>query len=161
VRITSLIFVLLLCVAGCESPRQQPWEEVKISVFEKSTQKTRNYSFDVATSAIKSVRAVDGEALPQTTIYSLKDGYLFAGDKRMVEEVELLYQCHFGGYDLVVVRDEYNSYSNPMWALFAFSGHPVQVSKILILKIAEGNLKTKTEIIRKASSYDWRVSVLE
>ena len=154
----KVLKVLLFCAALLANVSQAA--EVRLSVFEESTQKTRNYKFNVATSVLKSLRVASGKAVQQTTIYSTKDGYLFFGDKKMVEADELLYQCRVDGYDLVVVRDEYNSFSNPMWMLFAFAGHPVQVSKIVIVKIADRKLRTKTKIIRKAASYHWRVSVL-
>jgi hypothetical protein len=148
---------LLFCAALLANIGQAT--EVKLSLLEESTQKTRHYEFDVTTSALKSLRSASGETVQQTAIYTARDRYLFAGDKKIAGADDLLYQCHIDDCDLVVVRDEYNSYSNPMWALFAFSGHPVQVSKIVILKIVDGKLKTKREIIRKASSYHWRVSV--
>jgi len=150
------IKVLFFCAALLANIGQAA--EVRLSVFEESTQRTRNYKFDVATSVLKSSRVVSGKAVQQTTIYSAKDGYLFAGDKKIVEADELLFQCHVDGCDLVVVREEYNSFSNPLRILFAFGGHPVQVSKIVILKIVDGKLETKKEIIRKPSSYHWRVS---
>jgi hypothetical protein len=135
--------------------------EVKISVLEKDTQVTTSYSFDVASSNLKPLDSASGDAVPQTTTYSVKDGQLLAGDKNLAEADELLYQCHIDGCDLVIVRDEYNSFSNPLRILSAFAGHPIQVSKIVILKIVDGKVRKQLEIIRKPSSYDWTASVLE
>lgn len=135
--------------------------EVRLSVYEENTQKTRYYAFDVAKSALKSLSEASGKAVEQTTTYSVKDRRLFGGDKILVKADEILYQCHIDGRDVVVVRDEYNSFSNPMRMLVAFAGHPVQVSKIMVLKIVDGKLETTTRIIRRPSSYRWRVSVYE
>jgi hypothetical protein len=135
--------------------------EVKISVLEKNTQVTTFYSFDVASSALRPLDSASGKAMPKTTTYSVKDRKLLAGENSLSDADELLYQCHIDDCDLVIVREEYNSFSNPLRIFSAFGGHPIQVSKIVILEIVDGKVKTQSEIIRKPSSYDWTASVLE
>jgi len=151
-----LLSLLSPFIMGCK-----PAAEVRISVLEVSTQKTTAYEFNVGSSALKPVEKVSGKVIQQTTRYTVEDGRLLTDRKKVSSATELLYQCHIDGYDLIVVRKEHNSFSNPLRILSAASGHPIQVSKIVILKIVNGKLKTETEIIQKPSSYKWEVSVLE
>jgi len=135
--------------------------ELEISVLEVSKEQTNHWSFDTAKSVLKPLKTTTGKALQQTTTYSLRDGKVYRGEKKVSSATEILYQCRIDGCDLLVVRDEHNSFSNPMRILSAAAGHPIQVSKIVIFKIVDGKLKTKAEIVRKPSSYQWKVAVHE
>lgn len=59
----------------------------------------------------------------------------------------------------MVVRDEYNSFLGPLKLLYAFSGHPVQVSEIVLLVILNNVVVGEREIIRKESAYRWLVGI--
>jgi hypothetical protein len=135
--------------------------EVKILVIEEKTKATTYYTYDVETSGVKPVASVSGGVVAQVRTFSIKDRRLLAGDRKVTNADQLLFQCRINGVDLVIVRDEYNSFSNPLRILSAFSGHPIQVSKIVILKIENGELKRKATIIQKPSSYEWTATILQ
>jgi hypothetical protein len=58
-----------------------------------------------------------------------------------------------------VVRVEYNSLGGPIRLLSAFAGHPIQVSKVLILAISGEKIRSENEITRKDSSYGWSAKI--
>ena len=62
--------------------------------------------------------------------------------------------------DLVVVRQEHNSLSNPLRWLAALSGHPVQVSRIAWFLVSEGEVRSGVLLSRAASSH-WSVSLFD
>ena len=118
-----------------------------------------NYIFNTDSSALHKIANSYGSELPIIDRYVLRNRRLYLDDKPITHADEILYQGQLDGTDLVVIRDEYNSKSNP-WRLFAYSlGHPIQVSKIIVLVIKDGVLKTQKEITRKAASYHWEVKV--
>jgi hypothetical protein len=141
--------------------------EVRISLHEKDPLMQKEvpaftcYAFKIESATLTSLASASGKALQQTNEYSIEERRLSLHGKRVAKADEILYQCHVGGCDLVIVRDEYNSFSNPLRILSAFSGHPIQVSKIVILTIVDGDLKSQTEIIRRPASYEWTASIME
>lgn len=117
--------------------------------------------FNVATSTLSKTQAIAGEELSPINKYTSRQGKLYSNDIVLTDANEVLFQCEVDGVDLVVVRDGYNSFSNPIRILAALSGHPVQVSKIVLLKASNNKILFKREIMRKAAAYHWAVRVFQ
>jgi hypothetical protein len=89
-------------------------------------------------------------------------GDLCIGDKHLVRAEDILCQCSVDGRDIVVVRKEYNSFSNPLRWLYALSGHPVQVSEIWAI-IADKRGVLKMTLLARGTQvvYGWRCAAFE
>jgi hypothetical protein len=151
VRVLTLTLVLLSSLASA-SP-------VRVDVSEKSTGLTTSYSFDVTSSTLRKSETVSTKDIPQASVYSVVDRKLVARGFAVSAADDILYQCPIDGFDVVVVRAEHNSFSNPFRVLVAFSGHPIQVSTIYILKIKDHVVVSRQEVIHKPASYEWSAKV--
>jgi hypothetical protein len=146
---------LALFLAGSAA---QP-SEVQISLLERRTSILTDYSVDLPKLELRKISEARGSELAQLSKYSSSDRQLIADGKVLAAADEVLYQCQVDGMDLVVVRDEYNSFFGPIRLLAALSGHPIQVSRIVILTIVGNTQVSKREIVRKDASYRWVVKV--
>lgn len=123
------------------------------------------YDFNTKTFKLEKSATTKGKALSQTTSFSIKGNgisrhKLYMGDNFIAPAINILYQCRFGQSDIVIVRHEYNYNSiNPIKQLSALSGHPVQVSEIIIFLIQDGKILHQNKIIEKDSSYHWKAEV--
>jgi hypothetical protein len=108
---------------------------------------------------LRKISEARGSELAQLSKYTSSDRKLIGDGKLLATADEILYQCQVDGIDLVVVRDEYNSFLGPIRLLAAFSGHPIQVSKITMLTIVNNTQISRREITRKDASYQWVVKV--
>lgn len=133
--------------------------EVQLSLFERATSTTTVFLLDTSNLKLTPTSAVQGSELPQITTYASVGGKLVSGNVKLTDADEVLFQCRLDNIDLVVVRDEYNSFGGPLRILVAFAGHPIQVSKILVLAISNGQVVSEREITRKDSSYHWVAKV--
>lgn len=133
--------------------------EFVIALHEKATNETTNYAFDLNTSELRKVSEVFGNEIANTSYYVVRDQKLVGNGKVLMDADEILYQGQTGGIDLLVIREEYNSFSNPVRWLSALSGHPIQVNKILAVTIKDGNILAQKEIVKKPSSYHWSAHV--
>lgn len=152
-KATAVICVLLL-------PSAVRASEVRISLLEESTRQTTNYFFDANSRTVTPTGGIGGTEVPKITKYYIRDRQLSSESRTLAKADEILYQCHVEGVDLVIVRSEYNSFANLLEILAAFAGHPVQVSRILVLQCKDHALTAETEITRKAASYRWSVKIL-
>lgn len=152
--IRFIIFMLLFY------PNEVFAGEVQIALFEQRISEQSGFLFDTGSMKLRKVQTAVGVELPTIARYESRAGKLYSNGTALAEADEVLFQCEVDEVDLVVVRDEYNSFSNPLRILSALSGHPVQVSKIVILTIANGQVEAEKELTRKPSSYGWVVSVL-
>jgi hypothetical protein len=148
------IFVVLLFLASIANAGT-----VRVDVLEKSTGKSTNYWFEVGSLAPVKGALASIREIPQSSIYSLRNGKLTVGGVAISAADDILFQCAVEGFDLVIVRVEHNSISNPLRVLTAVSGHPIQVSTIYILKIKNHVVVLKREIIHKPASYEWSAKV--
>lgn len=149
-----LAFAFLLIASVAQS------SELRLSLLEKRTSTTTAYSLEPSTLAFKHIQTAYGVELPQISTYKSVDRKLVGNGGALTDADEILFQCHIDELDLVVVRVEYNSFSSPLKLLSAFSGHPIQVSKIIVLTIANDRLIAENEITRKDSSYHWFAKIL-
>ena len=148
-----VILLILLCTAG---------HAADLFVAVKETKTGRESFFRIDTDSfrvMKSKQPATNQLLPKITKYKVEKRRLIAGDQSLIKADNILLQCSAGDTDFVVVRQEHNSLASPLRVLSAFSGHPVQVSKIVIVKIADGKLVDQRELTRRASSYDWTATV--
>src|SRR6478672_543663 len=100
-----------------------------------------------------------GHPLPTIRKYKIVDGQLSAAGRPLTAASEILTQTTVGGDDFVVLRDEYNSRVGPLNLLLYLGGHPVQVSKIAIVRVASGRLLARSELTSKAASYHWSATI--
>lgn len=127
----TLLAVLAAAAPACDAT---------IVLFEARTTATSIYCIDLATWSVTKIASASGCVLPSIDRYVVKDYHLKDRNKTVAEAVEILAQTSLGDYDLVVVRHEYNSFSNPRWILSAVAGHPVQVSEVIALAVRDGRL---------------------
>lgn len=152
-KLIAGLVILLFAMDECSAGR------VQLSLHEQSTASTKIYSVDTDNLALTPLSVVEGAELPQTTRYTSVDRKLVVGNVKLVDADDVLFQCELDGVDLVVVRVEYNSFGGPIRLLAAFAGHPIQVSKVLILAISGGKILSEKEITRKDSSYVWNAKI--
>lgn len=133
--------------------------DVQLSLLETDASEQLYYSLNIREIKLREIAAIDGTQLAQTQKYSSNNGKLVTNGIALATADEILFQCEVDGVDLVVVRDEYNSFLGPLKLLYAISGHPVQVSKIVLLVIVNNVVASEREIIRKESAYRWLVGI--
>jgi hypothetical protein len=149
--ILTLLAVLAAVSPGCDAT---------VVLFEARTTGASIHCIDFTKwSVSKSESSGSGLASPSIDRYLVKDHHLRYRDKTIAEAVEILAQTSVGEHDLVVVRYEYNSFSNPLRLLSAVAGHPVQVSEIIALAVSDGRVVKRWRLARVASSYEWRADV--
>tara|TARA_R110002167_G_scaffold364668_1_gene587046 strand:+ start:1341 stop:1826 length:486 start_codon:yes stop_codon:yes gene_type:complete len=148
-------YLFLLCLINSAHA-----ESIFIDLLENKSGKTHSYSLDLASFKVVLGR-VSGDSIPNsiTGKYSIKNEALYAGGHKLFDADELLFEAKIDDKDIVVIRDEYNSFSNPLKWLSAVAGHPVQTSKIYILEIESKNVINKLRLIKQDSSYRWKVEL--
>lgn len=146
--------ILLLCSITAEAV------EPRVSLYEKQTGTTTAYAFDAEHGRVRKLKKARGEVLPRIESYRIESRNLCAA-VCLIEADEILFQGRLGDTDVVVVRKEYNSFSDPLRWLAAESGHPVQVSSIRVVAISAGRLRAKAELTRRAASYHWTAVVVD
>jgi len=132
---------------------------VRVNVFEKSTGANTNYWFEAESLALAKEKSGTISEIPQSSNFSLVNRKLMVDGIATSAADDILYQCSVDGFDLIVVRVEHNSFSNPFRWLTALSGHPIQVSTIYVLKIKDHEVLKRREIVHKPASYEWRATI--
>lgn len=131
--------------------------QIELKITELKTQMTSCYSFNNESSELGLITCAPGNQIRSTGPFTVQSGKLVKGKRKYGSVTELLYQADIGDKWVVLIRQEYNSYSGFKRLLSAFSGHSVQVSKIVILTIKNDEVSSKKTITEKASSYHWEV----
>jgi hypothetical protein len=134
--------------------------EVEVTLTEKRTALRTAYAVDMATGTVRGLPEAKGEPLAVIQTYRVESRRLCAASC-IADAEEILFQGRAGTADVVVVRKEYNSFSNPLRWLAAFSGHPIQVSSIRVVVLVAGARLKQVELVDKPSSYDWEASVVQ
>jgi len=132
---------------------------VTVEVLEKSTGKTTRVQFDAKTATMRPAAQGALMEIPQLARYAVVDRKVVRSGVVISKADDLLYQCEADGFDIVVVRVEHNSFSNPLRWLTALSGHPIQVSTIYIDTIKGDALVARREVLFKPASYEWAAKV--
>jgi hypothetical protein len=134
--------------------------DIGIDVFEGSGSITTSHCVNIAT---KSVRRSDaspsGPDLQPIKEYEIRNDHLQKGKTQIADAVEILVQARANGLEVVVIRNEYNSFSNPLRILAAVAGHPAHVSEVIVLALSEGRVVGRWRLARAASSYEWRAAL--
>jgi len=150
-----LLFALLLICSVARS------SELRLSLLEEQTSTTTAYTVDSNSLEMHQIGSASGSPLPQISSYSSINRKLVLNEKDLTDADEVLFQCHINEMDIVVVRVEYNSFFGPLKLLSALSGHPIQVSKIVVVAISGINHVSEKEVVRKDSSYHWVARILD
>ena len=151
---TKFLFTALMLLSAAAQA-----SAVQLSLVDKATSERSNYSFDISERNFHGIASIQGTLLPQLEKYTSQNRKLIGNGIVLANTDEILFQCEIDGVDLVVVRIEYNSLLGPLKLLGALSGHPVQISKIILLTIANNAVASEKEITRKESAYRWLVGI--
>ena len=118
-------------------------------------------SFRINTQSLRGSRTKPSESrvLPQVRKYTIANWQLSTAGRPLTKATEVLFQTTADGADFVVIRDEYNSWFGPLNLLLLLASHPVQVSRIAIVKVASGRLVAHRQLIRKEASYNWTATI--
>ncbi len=133
--------------------------DLVVALKETKTGRETFYRIETDSLLVRKMQPTNSQPLATITRYKAEKRKLIAGDKSLMKADDILFQCSAGDADFVVVRREHNSFCTPLRVLSALAGHPVQVSKIVIAKIAGGELADQSELRRKASSYFWTATI--
>jgi hypothetical protein len=76
---------------------------------------------------LKKASNLGGRELSTINRYKIQDHQILLNNKQLVHATEMLFQGNVNGTDLLIIREEYNSRSNPVRILAYWLGHPVQV----------------------------------
>ncbi len=134
--------------------------ELQLEITEKITLKSKKYLIDIDKLTFKEIESIQGSEIPQINKYTVQNHKLVR-TIALSSSDEILYQCSLGEYDIVIVWDEFISYFGCCKILFALIGHPVQVSKIMILIVSDNQVINWREITRKEDSWGWIVKIYE
>ncbi|MFZ6643170.1 hypothetical protein ACO0LL_25850 [Undibacterium sp. TC4M20W] len=133
--------------------------EVQLSLQEEYKDQKTNYTVSIPDIRLHKIDSITGAELPQIAKYVSKNRKLMLDDAVLADADNVLFQCESDGMDIVVIREEYNSFFGPLKLLSAMSGHPIQVSKIFLIVIKDKVVVDKKEIKRKESAYTWLVLI--
>jgi hypothetical protein len=144
--------VLVLLLANAPIPC-----DIGIDVFERRRSTVTRHCVTLANKSVRqSASNPIGPAFQPINAYEIRNCRLQKGDSQIANAVEILVQARAGALDIVVIRNEYNSFSNPLRILAAIVGHPSQVSEVTALALSDGNVIGRWRLARAASSYEWR-----
>jgi hypothetical protein len=144
------IFALLLVSAPAAC-------DIGIDVFEGRRSVTTSHCVNLATRSVhRSQVQPSGPDLQPIQEYEIRNHRLRKDGTQIADAVEILVQARADGMDVVVIRNEYNSFSNPLRILAAVAGHPAQVSEVIVLVLREGRVVGRWRLARATSSYEWR-----
>ncbi len=129
--------------------------EVRLALLEKKTNETTVFRIDTRTFAVARQAGISGEQVAPIRKYDIRDRRLVVSGQAVADADEILFQGEVDQDDLVIIRSEYNSYFGPLRLLSALCGHPVQVSKVLLLKIHGAVVMQEKELAREEYSYHW------
>lgn len=136
--------------------------ELQLALFEEATKRTTYHSLNLETGKVTPATDASGSPPKATGMYRVNEYKLVAsGGASLMEATEILTQATSGGFDVLVLRDEYNSFSNPLRWLSALAGHPVQVSEIVWVVIKDGAVLHRVELRREPASYRWNAVFFE
>lgn len=154
-----MLKILFIAIFGV--PMLVSAAEVNLSLLDERTSQETSYTFDLNALRFHEIDSANGVPVEQIHKYASRGRKLVVDGQIRADADEVLFQCNVAGVDLVIVRDEYNSFFGPFDFFAALGGHPVQVSRIVALTIASNGAVTEKEILRKASSYHWHVKVFK
>ena len=137
--------------------------EVRLALYEAQSKQTSFHALDLVSGKVSSAQSAGTVELGALEAYRVRNEHVehVQSGQAIAEATEILCQATTGEVDLVVVRQEYNSFSNPLRWLSAIGGHPVQVSKIVWLLVREGKVVYTTELLQRPASYHWKAELSE
>jgi hypothetical protein len=104
-----------------------------------------------------------GKPLPPMGDYAVRDYKVVRPSSGLAlgAAMEILAQSRVGNVDVVLARQEYDSFSTPWRWLAALSGHPVQVSRITWFLVAADGIVRSGFLIARPNAYYWSVALFE
>lgn len=147
-----LLLSLFLCVAAHAS-------DLIVSVTEKTTSTTTPFRISAQTLHAARGKPSEGHVLPRIHKYTIANWQLSAAGQPLTKATEILFQTTADGADFVVLRDEDNSRLGLLNFLLFLGGHPVQVSKIAVVRVISGRLVARRELTSKEASYRWSATI--
>lgn len=124
------------------------------------------YVLDTQRGVLRPASSSFGEKIPPIGRYHVsgsdRQPYQIRTDSKVIGPGEgILYQCHTGDADVVVVHNEYNSFLGPLKILAALSGHPQQVNEVLVYVVQDDRVTAKLRVAKRINSFDFRAEVRE
>jgi hypothetical protein len=155
-----MIYAISICFCLLLGQTPTGKHDVIIQLYEELTKEYSHYVLNVKSIELLRVDSTTGSQISEIKKYSIHDRRLFCPGNVLLDADDVLFQGELDGMDFIVVREEYNSFSNPWRILRLLAGHPVQVSRIIVLVVKNGKAIVEEEIVKKPSSYDWQAKIL-
>lgn len=150
----ALLFLIFIAWSVCANAA-----EVHIALYDLQKGRVSNFSIEIDGVRLLPVEQVGGSSpLPLGSGYHLVAGKLVRSSdgRAFLNADEILAQATVAGADVVVVREDYNSFSTPFRWLVAVAGHPYQISKISVLLVGKGDRVKSFEVAREPYSGGWK-----
>jgi hypothetical protein len=154
--VLALLAATTCAGAGCATAKAA---DVRVALFEEKTKTTSVFRVETRSVSVTRQEGITGTKVQQSTKYKVRNRKLVVDGKPLADADDILFQGEVDRDEIVVVRCEYNSFFGPWKLLSAMAGHPVQVSKIVLLKIDEGVVMGEQVLAREEYSYDWRADL--
>ena len=160
-----LIFPLLIWfVVSVFSGKKSFGKVIGIGIYEDFPNSGFNletvFYLDLENLKIEPESKIYGDSIPKTSVYRISNRLIIKDSIVIGPGDDLLYQCNLNSLDVLIIRKEYNSFSNPIRILMAISGHPVQVSEIRIVVRNEKTNLMEEVLRRKKNAYNWYAKVV-
>lgn len=151
-KILSLLSCLFCTVAHAN--------DLFVSVTEKNKTPTVTlYRINEKTLIPLRTKPIEGHVLPRIHKYTIVNKQLSIAGCPLTKGTEILFQTTVDETDFVVLRDEYNSWFGPLKLPLYLGGHPVQVSNIIIVKVASNGSISRKQLLSKEASYSWTATI--
>jgi len=151
---TSLIILFALAISA-------HGQDLFVRLKEQATGAVFVYSVNSDSVRVTSELRPQGRVLPLIAKYTILNRLLTVRGVALTKADEILFQAAAGGSDFIVLREEFNSTLGPLNLALYLGAHPVQVSKIAIVKISAGRLIIRRNLIQKEGSYHWSAEILK
>lgn len=159
-----LAAICVLFLAGCSNSAQMiSHQNGGLGVYlTELKQPIVTTEFSLDTQSLQATQIVGQKRRILSTIkrYAIDNGQLTENGHSLTKATEILAQSTVDGEDFVALREEYNSLGGPLDILLFFGSHPVQVSRIAVVKIVGRKVVARAVLINKENSYHWKAVFL-
>ncbi|HEV2207504.1 MAG TPA: hypothetical protein VG167_01940 [Verrucomicrobiae bacterium] len=138
-------------------------QDVLVRVQQRGDPAALQYVLHTAAATSEPRNGPVGKPLPSTGDYALRDYKVVrtSTGSALGAAMEILAQSRVGSFDVVLARQEYDSFSTPWRWLAALSGHPVQVNRITWFLVATDGIVRSGYLVARPNAYYWSVRLFE
>ena len=154
---TASIFLLVIV------PGFALGQEVLVRVQQRGDPIALEYVLHTDAGTSNPTKRQPGRPMPAISEYTIREDKLVrtSTGATIGAAVEVLAQARIDRSDVVLARQEWNSLSTPWRWLAAFSGHPVQVSRISWFLVRTDGTVSSGDLVTRPSAYEWSVELFE